>query len=97
MPDGGDAPLWGRTDSEVEAELERKGKGRGAQRRRRAEDSDTETEDILEGLKVWDDLDSHLPDVLPPELLGWLMLKRCSLSPQQHPQHLVHGGQLFES
>ena len=82
MPDGGDAPL-GKTDSEVEAELERKGKGRGSQRRRRVEDSDTETEDILEGLKVWDDLDSHLPDVLPPELLGWLMLRRCSLSPQQ--------------
>ena len=82
MPDGGDAPL-GRTDSEVEAELERKGNCRGAQRRRQASDSDTETEDILEGLKVWDDLDSHLPDVLPPELLGWLMLRRCSLSPQQ--------------
>ena len=32
---------------------------------------------------MWEDLDTGLPEVLPTELLGWLMLRRCSLSPQQ--------------
>jgi hypothetical protein len=32
---------------------------------------------------MWQDIDSGLPEVLPTELLGWLMLMRCSLSPQQ--------------
>lgn len=40
-------------------------------------------EDILAGIKVWDDLDTGLPEVLPTELVGWLMLRRCSLSSQR--------------
>ena len=28
-------------------------------------------------------MDSGLPEVLPQELIGWLMLRRCNLSPQQ--------------
>ena len=57
-----------------------RGKGRGA---RGHEDSETDTEDILAGIEVWDDLDQGLPEVLPSELVGWLMLRRCSLSSQQ--------------
>ena len=57
-----------------------RGKGRGS---RGHEDSDTDTEDILAGIKVWDDLDTGLPEVLPTELVGWLMLRRCALSSQQ--------------
>ena len=32
---------------------------------------------------MWSDMDSGLPEVLPHELIGWLMLRRCNLSPQQ--------------
>ena len=35
------------------------------------------------GLKMWADMDAGLPEVLPTELIGWLMLRRCNLSPQQ--------------
>ena len=32
---------------------------------------------------MWDDLDQGLPEVLPPELIGWIMLRKSSLSAAQ--------------
>ena len=34
-------------------------------------------------MKQWSEMDSGLPEVLPTELLGWLMLRRCNLTAQQ--------------
>ena len=86
-PDDEDFPSPFDDDPEDEAAEGRrqwKGKGRGSRgRERRGEDSETDTEDFLAGIRVWDDLDTGLPEVLPTELLGWLMLRRCSLSSQQ--------------
>ena len=33
--------------------------------------------------RCWEELDSGLPEVLPTELVGWLMLRRSGLSSQQ--------------
>ena len=41
-------------------------------------------------------MDSGLPEVLPTELLGWLMLRRCSLSPQQRLNVLSARGSHYE-
>ena len=68
------------------------GKGKGGSRGDRTlhspsesydKGSETDTEDLLQGIKLWDEFDTGLPEVLPSELLGWLMLRRCSLSSQQ--------------
>eukprot|EP00435_Cladocopium_sp_Y103_P046491 s2970_g13.t1 len=32
---------------------------------------------------MWASMDAGLPEVLPTELIGWLTLRRCNLSPQQ--------------
>ena len=32
---------------------------------------------------MWDDLDQGLPEVLPTELVGWIMLRKSSLSAAQ--------------
>ena len=81
-PSEKDSRDYGYDSPAGESEVRRRmrGKGRGSRGR---EDSDTDTEDILAGIKVWDDLDTGLPEVLPTELVGWLMLRRCSLSSQQ--------------
>ena len=68
-----------------------KGKGKrygtspSQSRKRKAEDGSSSSSDETTSwrLKMWQDMDSGLPEVLPTELLGWLMLRRCSLSPQQ--------------
>ena len=35
------------------------------------------------GLKLWADMDDGLPEVLPTEILGWIMLRRSSLNAAQ--------------
>ena len=56
---------------------------RGKSSKRKAEDSsESETADTW-GTQMWEDLDTGLPEVLPTEILGWLMLRRCNLSAQQ--------------
>lgn len=86
---GSPGPDEGYPEDEGEGERRRwKGKGRGGRRGRNNRDSrddgsETDASDILAGLKLWEDLDTGLPEVLPTELLGWLMLRRCGLTAQQ--------------
>ena len=53
----------------------------GRARRRRESDSDDSTR-ALEDLALWDKYDEVLPDVLPSEVLGWLLLRRAGLNHQ---------------
>ena len=55
----------------------RKGKGK------KAESSSSDDDDMQWAVKLWDEMDSSLPEVLPTELLGWLILRRSGLSAQQ--------------
>ena len=57
-----------------------KGKGKG--KWKGSEDSSSSS-DQGEDQRAWEALDQGLPEVLPSELLGWLMLGRCSLTPAQ--------------
>ena len=50
---------------------------------RRAEDSGSSSDESSWPGKMWDEMDSGLPEVLPSELLGWLTLRRCNLTSQQ--------------
>ena len=45
--------------------------------------SSSSSDDTEWGIKMWSDMGSGLLEVLPQELIGWLMLRRCNLSPQQ--------------
>ena len=47
------------------------------------DDDETSTGDDCWGIKIWEELEQGLPEVLPTEILGWLMLCRSSLSSQQ--------------
>ena len=60
-----------------------KGKGddlRSPSRGSRSDPSDSEDE---QDDNFWDDLDTGLPEVLPSELLGWIMLRKSSLNAAQ--------------
>lgn len=48
--------------------------------------------DLLWKTHLWDDLDTGLPEVLPSELLGWLMLRRSGLIAQQRLNVLSAAG-----
>ncbi|CAE7201713.1 RE1, partial [Symbiodinium sp. KB8] len=53
----------------------------GQDRKRRDSDSDDSTR-ALEDLELWDKYDESLPEVLPSEVLGWLLLRRSGLGHQ---------------
>ena len=55
---------------------------RRKRRTRRDSDSDTSVK-ALEDLQLWQEQEEHLPEVLPPEVLGWLLLRRSNLSHQE--------------
>ena len=60
-----------------------KGKGddlRSPSRGSRSDPSDSEDE---QNDNFWEDLDTGLPEVLPSELLGWIMLRKSSLNAAQ--------------
>ena len=57
-----------------------KGKGKG---KWKGSDDSSSSSDQGEAQRAWEALDQGLPEVLPSELLGWLMLRRCSLTPAQ--------------
>ncbi|OLQ04139.1 Guanylate cyclase soluble subunit beta-2 [Symbiodinium microadriaticum] len=53
--------------------------------RRKNRDADTDSDDstrALADIALWERYDETLPDVLPSELLGWLLLRRAGLSHQ---------------
>eukprot|EP00435_Cladocopium_sp_Y103_P026888 s2772_g6.t1 len=58
-------------------------KSRSGKRKAADGSSSSSGESASWGLKMWADMDAGLPEVLPTELIGWLMLRRCNLSPQQ--------------
>ena len=63
-----------------------KGKGKSPRSRsvkRRAEKDESSSDESQRAGRMWEDMDVGLPEVLPTELLGWLMLRRCNLTPQQ--------------
>lgn len=70
--------------SEVEGEdtptNSAKGKGKGWWK---GPDDSSSSSDQEAAQRAWEALDQGLPEVLPSELLGWLMLRRCSLTPAQ--------------
>lgn len=74
LPDGEDDERWG----EVAGSAGRGG-GKGSGRRGRSPSSSGEGAGLID----WGSIDQGLPDVLPTELLGWLMLRRCGLSAAQ--------------
>ncbi|CAE7352648.1 RE1, partial [Symbiodinium microadriaticum] len=53
----------------------------GHERKRRDSDSDNSA-GALEDLELWDKYDESLPEVLPSEVLGWLLLRRAGLGHQ---------------
>ena len=57
-----------------------KGKGKGWWK---GPDDSSSSSDQEAAQRAWEALDQGLPEVLPSELLGWLMLRRCSLTPAQ--------------
>ena len=78
-------------DPGEESDARRQWHGRGRKARSTKSDS-SDDDDMQWGVRLWDDMDSSLPEVLPPELLGWLMLRRSSLSPQQRLNILASVG-----
>ena len=75
-------------DDEQEDEHEespplRRGKRFWGSKYKGSKSSSSDDDDVQWGIRLWDDLDTSLPEVLPTELLGWLMLRRSDLSPQQ--------------
>ena len=69
-------------DDDLEKELEAKGLGRSSKSRRfRRQESDSEdSEHALQDLQMWDAYEEIMEDVLPSEVLGWLLLRRAGLS-----------------
>ena len=65
-PEGRESPTWRRS--------RRKGKDRES-------DSDDSTH-ALADMALWERYDESLPDVLPSEVLGWLLLRRSGISHQ---------------
>ena len=55
----------------------------GKPSKRRADDSGSSSDESAWPGRMWEEMDSGLPEVLPSELLGWLMLRRCNLTSQQ--------------
>ena len=55
---------------------------RRKRRDRRDSDSDSSMK-AVEDLQLWDQQEESLPEVLPPEVLGWLLLRRSNLSQQE--------------
>ncbi|CAE7325309.1 RE1 [Symbiodinium microadriaticum] len=72
-----------RTEGPAEEELveESPSSWRRRKTRRDSEDSDTSAK-ALEDLQLWDAQEEQLPEVLPTEVLGWLLLRRASLTNQ---------------
>ena len=52
------------------------------ERRDRDSDSDSSLK-AVEDLRLWEQQEEALPEVLPPEVLGWLLLRRSNLSQQE--------------
>ena len=78
-------------DPGEESDARRQWHGRG--RKAKSQKSNSSDDDDMQwGVRLWDDMDSSLPEVLPPELLGWLMLRRSSLSAQQRLNILASVG-----
>ena len=55
---------------------------RRKRRDRRDSDSDSSLK-AVEDLQLWEQQEESLPEVLPPEVLGWLLLRRSNLSQQE--------------
>ena len=56
----------------------------GARRRRPRKESESDDSAMaLEDIQLWEAHDEHLPEVLPSEVLGWLLLRRAGLTSQQ--------------
>ena len=66
---------------EDEVELQEDPPSRRA-RPRKESDSDDSAK-ALEDVRLWEAHDEQLPEVLPSEVLGWLLLRRAGLSSQQ--------------
>ena len=67
-------------DENDDEELGRDPSTPSARRPRKRKDSESDnSEKALEDVKLWDQEEEHLPDVLPSELLGWLLLRRAQL------------------
>ena len=55
-----------------------------AKKRRSRKDSDSDdSAKAFEGVQLWEAHDEPLPEVLPSEVLGWLLLRRAGLTSQQ--------------
>ncbi|CAE7024865.1 unnamed protein product, partial [Symbiodinium sp. CCMP2456] len=67
-----------------EEEVIRDGSPSWRRRRRDRRDSDSDdSQKALADLHMWQEQEEHLPEVLPPEVLGWLLLRRANLSQQE--------------
>ncbi|CAE7373259.1 RE1 [Symbiodinium necroappetens] len=65
-PEGRESPTWRRS-------------------RRKAKDRESDSDDsthALADMALWERYDESLPDVLPSEVLGWLLLRRAGISHQ---------------
>ncbi|CAE7569752.1 unnamed protein product [Symbiodinium microadriaticum] len=58
-------------------------KAKDAKKRKKDDDDSSSSGDDGWGLQLWNELEQDLPEVLPTEILRWLMLRRSSLTPQQ--------------
>ena len=74
---------------ESPADRQRRWKGKGVSKPVKAPSVKSERSEEREaretawGLKLWSDMDDGLPEVLPTEILGWIMLRRSSLNAAQ--------------
>ena len=80
-----DSPLhddFNEEDEEENLSETKKGKA-GRRSHTKKKDSSTSEDEDDWGIHLWSDLDTGLPEVLPSEIIGWLMLRRSNLTSQQ--------------
>ncbi|CAE7438764.1 unnamed protein product [Symbiodinium sp. CCMP2592] len=75
------APVEEEDELEAAADSPSRSWSRRKGRRESASDSDTSAK-ALEDLSIWEAHEETLPEVLPSEVLGWLLLRRANLGNQ---------------
>ena len=70
-------------DESKEDEVELLEESSARKRRPRKESDSDDSAKALEDVKLWEAHDEELPEVLPSEVLGWLLLRRAGLTSQQ--------------
>ena len=84
-PEAGEEELLAerRAPTSVTAASPKKDRKPRSKKKAEGDDDTSSSDDDSWGIRLWDELEQDLPEVLPSEIIGWLMLRRSSLTPQQ--------------